>query len=136
MNPVWKQMSQAYGREAELYGQVLELVEQQRRIMETAPDTGRVLALCGQVEGLMAAVADVEAAIAPARRRWEQDRQDPEGELAACLSTIEQTIQKVARAQEQVQAGLLAYMRAHQERTTAARTVLNAGRARRLYRAG
>jgi chromosome segregation ATPase len=136
MNAEWKQLACAYRREEGLYRQVLELVRDQGRIMETAPDPGSILELCGAVDRLMDQITTIEDAIRPVKERWERARDDPDGELSSVLATIEGTIEQITRQQENVQNRLLDYMQRQKERTDGARASVKASRARRLYRAG
>ena len=136
MNPLCEQLTGAYRREHALYEQVLCLVDEQCSILAAAPDARAVLASCERVERVMAQIAAIEQAIGPAKAKWEQAREDPDGALKAVLGAIETLIPQIARAQERVQRGLLGYVEAQNRRTDSARSALNASRAHRLYRAG
>jgi hypothetical protein len=136
MNPVWQQLAQAYRQEEEIYQQVRELVGRQQQAMEAGPDPAEVLRLCELAARLMSQIADIEDAIEPAKKQWEQSREDPEGDLGAVLASIEAAIGEIARRQEAVQSGLLQYMQGRQQAVREARDSINVGRARRLYRAG
>ena len=136
MNSLCEQLTQAYRQEQALYEQVLHLVEEQAGALAAGPAPGAVLASCRRVEQLMEQIAKIEEAIAPAKAKWGQTRDDPDGALNAVLGAIEQMIQQIAHAQERVQRRLLECVRAQKERNDGARTALNASRAHKLYRAG
>ncbi|MCK4282671.1 MAG: hypothetical protein KAX44_00015 [Candidatus Brocadiae bacterium] len=136
MNALAAQLTHAYRREEALYGQVMDLVDEQRRIMETEPDPSEVLLLCQQVEALMVQIEEIEAALQPARQQWQRNREDADGQLDAVLASVESVIAKIAELQRCVQQKLLAYMEGQKERTEGARAAINARKARRLYRAG
>lgn len=133
MKPSHQQLAEAYRREHALYIRIKGLVEEQVRIMETEPDPQAVLNLCGQVEELMAEIACIEQAIEPAKRHWEQDKNDPEGQLDRVLDAVETAIEQIALTQKRVQDALLGYMRVHRERTADARATISASRARSRY---
>ena len=136
MNSLCGQLIRAYRQEQALYEQVLHLVEEQASILAAGPVPGAVLASCRRVEQLMAQIADIEEAIAATRAKWEETRDDPDGAFNTVLGAIEGMIQRITRAQERVQHGLLEYVRTQRERNESARTALNASRAHKLYRAG
>ena len=136
MNSLCGQLTRAYRQEQALYEQVLHLVEEQGGILAVGPAPGAVLASCERVEQLMTQIAAIEEAIAPTKAKWEKTRDDPDGALNAVLGAIEGMIQRITRAQEHVQRGLLEYVRTQKERNDSARSALNASRAHRLYRAG
>jgi hypothetical protein len=136
MNPLCDQLVRAYREEEALYLRALALVERQGQVMAAGADAGQVLELCRDVEAVMAQIAAVEDAIAPAKKEWEKARPDPSGELRRLLLSIERAIERVGEAQERVQRLLLEHVRRRQEQTAGARASINATRARRLYRAG
>ncbi|KPK66165.1 MAG: hypothetical protein AMK73_00730 [Planctomycetes bacterium SM23_32] len=136
MNALYEQLVHAYRREEALYARVLELVQRQDEVMAAAPDPSCVLELCGDVERLMADIAAVEEAVGPAKKRWEETREDPKGELRAVLTSIEAIIAQVSEVQERVQRRLLDHIERQRQQTESARASVNASRARRLYRAG
>ena len=136
MSDVSRQLTHAYRQQAERYGQIRELVRRQQQVMDEAPDPGAVLALCRQVEDLMAEIAVIERAIEPAKRFWAEHPEDPDGELDAVLKSVEDMIQEIGRTQEQVQQGLLDFVQQERARSEAARASMMASRARTLYKAG
>ncbi len=136
MRTLTQQLVDAYRREEAVYRLINELVTEQLHVLAHSPDARAVLALCERIEGLMAQIGDIEEAIEPAKVRWEDRREDPDGELHQVLTSIEALIHHVSQAQQQVQDGLLSQMEQQKERTESARRSINANRARQLYRAG
>ncbi|MGD2174163.1 MAG: hypothetical protein PVJ27_02080 [Candidatus Brocadiaceae bacterium] len=136
MKPLIDQLAHAYSREEELYEQVLDLVNEQHRAMDADEGPAAVLDLCRRVEGVMAEIEQIERAIEPAKRAWEETRQDPDGKLDAILGSVEQCIDRITRRQQSVQEKLLKYLQANRESTDEARASINARKADKLYRAG
>ena len=136
MRTLTQQLVDAYRREESLYRQINGLVAEQTGVLAQCADARAVLALCEQIEALMAQIGDIEEAIEPAKARWEESREDPDGELHQVLTSIEELIHTVSQAQQQVQDGLLSHMEQQKERTENARRSINANKARQLYRAG
>lgn len=127
------ELVKAYEREEALYARIMEVVEQQQRVLNTEPDTEVVIDLCGLVQGLMKQISDLERSIEPQKERWMQHRHDPEGRLGVVLDRIQDYIDRIGVAQEQVQAMLLEHMVQQRERTTAVRSGMSARRAAAAY---
>jgi len=136
MKTLAEQLVAAYRQEEQLYGRVLEVVEEQSRVMSEQPSPRRVLELCRQVERLMADIEAVESSIRPAKEQWEKTRDDPTGELDEVLASIEKQIGRVGELQQKVQKHLLAYVEREKQTMDEARASVNARRADNLYRAG
>ena len=136
MNSLAAQLACAYRQEEVLYGQVMALVDEQRKVMDTRPNPSEVLILCQKVEALMAQIEGIEQALQPAKQRWQESKEDADGQLDAALAAVESAIGKTAELQRDVQQKLRAYMESQRERTEGARAAINTGKARRLYRAG
>jgi len=134
MNPIAAELTDAYRREEQLYLRILDLVEQQNRIMEEDPNPSVVLNLCGDVEGLLDQIADIEEAIAPAKKEWEQSKRQPPQGLDVVLGSIQGSIEKIALRQDHVRQGLMQYIQHHQDRVGRARASVNARRARVAYK--
>ena len=133
MNALWAQLAEGYRKQEELYDEALALVGRQQRLMESEPDPTALLALCDQTEKLMARIAAIEQALAPAKEEWEKTREDPTGELRRVLGSIEALIGQISRGQEAVQALLLAFVERQRAVTEAARADVKVGQARRAY---
>ena len=131
-----RQLAHAYRQEQALYGAILDLVRRQDRVMQGEGEPGAVIELCGEVERLMVDVAEIEQAMEPAKREWEKSKEDPGGELRSVLAAVEEQIGEIAQVQTRVQEQLLVCLQRQNESTEQARATVNAGRARRLYRAG
>jgi regulator of replication initiation timing len=136
MKTLAEQLITAYRQEEELYGRVLELVEEQTHIMAEQPSPRRVLQLCREVEDLMGDIEAVERAIRPVKEAWEKEKSDPTGELDRILASIEKQIERIGELQQDVQEGLLAYVEREKHTMDEARASINARRAGNLYRAG
>jgi len=136
MTPLHQQLVATYRAEHRIYARIKDLVAEQVRIMEDCPEPRVVLRLCARVEDAMAQIAALEEAIEPAKRQWQADRADPEGDLDQVLGVIEADIERISDAQRSVQDALLGYMQAHRTRTEGARSSIRTSRARRRYRTG
>lgn len=124
----------AYRREERAYSRIMELVGEQDRIMSTRADPRALVELCGLVQGLMGEIGGIERTVEPVKRRWEAaGRRDPEGELDAVLSAVQDSIDRIAGVQEHVRQLLVQYVGDEQRRTQAAQAGLTASRARAVY---
>ncbi|MFO7958566.1 MAG: hypothetical protein R6X33_15865 [Candidatus Brocadiia bacterium] len=136
MKTLAEQLIAAYQQEKQLYDRVLELVDEQTRIMSEQPNPRRVLEICREVEDLMGDIEAVERAIRPLKQEWQETRSDPTGELDRLLASIEKQIERISERQQNVQEGLLAYVEREKQTMDEARASINARRAGNLYRAG
>jgi hypothetical protein len=127
------ELLEAYEREEYLYARIMEVVEEQHRVLSGEPDTEVVVDLCGLVQGLMKQISDLEARIETVKQSWMRHRRDPEGRLAAVLDRIQDYIDRIGTTQEQVQAMLLDHLVQQRDESTAARADMNAHRAAAAY---
>lgn len=109
---------EAYEREEALYARIMDVVQEQHRVLSTEPDTEVVVDLCGLVQGLMKRISEVEAEIQPLKKQWLGRREGPDGKLAEVLDRIQDLINGIGQAQEQVQAMLLEHL-VHERRQSA-----------------
>ncbi len=133
MTPLWKQLVHAYREEEELYAQVLDLVKRQQQAMDSDPNPGAVIELCDRAEKVMGQITVIEDSVAGAKSRWEERRDDPEGELHRVLTSTESLIAEITAIQKSVQERLLDHMRRQRRAMDDARASIKAGRASRLY---
>jgi hypothetical protein len=129
------ELTEAYRQEEKLYLRILELVEQQGRIMEQQPDPAGVTELCCEVERLLERIAAIERDIAPAKSHWEGSAREISQELDDVLASIQSAIERTAEKQDEVRRKLMQYLRSRRGGDGAAGGRTAVRRARQAYQA-